>query len=511
MSSASPIWISSAQLKQLRSRKRKPGVTTNEEEWFDVWDILFPDTERPKSARVRSVVEHLRSQVLRRTLDLPKPISDSLVDRITDILLEAIDESSRSYMLQLPESNQPGSTKDLAPGPEASSTVINAKTASPYVGGVSQDGESDLKCLFDYQCEPNRTDMNQEAPFPNSGYASTSRPNASRDVHLAPCSPQTNTAARKDTNIDDSRTTYSLYTILEISRQQNDFFEACQSIRDNLGPGASPESWTVLSERLPELIKAFAIKIGLESDDQANLRVMLFFHKYGEIIAQQLVREDSEAENRRDDREGIPLEDKMNLWWDEAHGSNGQVDEDRCRDGEDIVLGEDDKSNASGGDNDDEDVGIIEASSLNKTVLESSAFCWLMSSLRNQMALQEDCNSIGGHDSRVDIRKKVLHHLVTGKISKSRSPVVHKVMARLCNWPMITHSEAGRSNHDYTDTRTFDSMVVVCSGGNSQTLSIKQYMKQTWPSTYYQIMSLLQYPSHGHGADAFVGKHTEKT
>ncbi|KAF4433881.1 hypothetical protein CFRS1_v010631 [Colletotrichum fructicola] len=121
---------------------------------------------------------------------------------------------------------------------------------------------------------------------------------------------------------------------------------------------------------------------------------MLFFHKYGERIAQQLVCEDSEAENRKDDREGMPLEDKMNLWWDEAHCSNGQVDEDRCRDGEDIVLGEDDKSNASGGDNDDEDVGIIKASSLNKTVLESGAFRWLVRSLRNEMALQEDYDKI---------------------------------------------------------------------------------------------------------------------
>ncbi|KAF4941543.1 hypothetical protein CGCF245_v001511 [Colletotrichum fructicola] len=191
---------------------------------------------------------------------------------------------------------------------------------------------------------------------------------------------------------------------------------------------------------------------------------MLFFHKYGERIAQQLVCEDSEAENRKDDREGMPLEDKMNLWWDEAHCSNGQVDEDRCRDGEDIVLGEDDKSNASGGDNDDEDVGIIKASSLNKTVLESGAFRWLVRSLRNEMALQEDYDSIRGHDSRVDIRKKILRQLPTGKISKSRSPTIHKVMM----------------------------------------LSIKQYMKQTWPSTYYQIMSLLQYPRNYHGANTFV-------
>lgn len=193
----------------------------------------------------------------------------------------------------------------------------------------------------------------------------------------------------------------------------------------------------------------------------------------------------------------MSLEDKLRLWWGEARFSTGPIDEYRCRDVKDLSSGED-----------DEDLGNIEVSSHNKTVLESGAFRWLVRSLRNEMALQEDYDSIRGHDSRVDIRKKILRQLPTGKISKSRSPTIHKVMVRLCKWPMITHNEPGTSDTDHSDTRTFDSIVVVCCGGNSQMLSIKQYMKQTWPSTYYQIMSLLQYPRNDHGANTFVGKYS---
>ncbi|KAF4826900.1 hypothetical protein CGCTS75_v008725 [Colletotrichum tropicale] len=195
---------------------------------------------------------------------------------------------------------------------------------------------------------------------------------------------------------------------------------------------------------------------------------MWFFHKYGEKITRQLLYNDSEFENKKDDGESMPLEDKLSLWWDEARCSASQIDENRCIDDEDISLGGEDEGNTSGEDNDDQDIENTEASSHNKIVLESSALRWLVRSLRNEIVLQEDCDGNRGHDSRVHVRKKVLHHLATGEISKSRSPIVHKVML----------------------------------------LPIKQYFQQTWPTTCSHIMNLLQYSSNDNG-ETFVGKYVQ--
>ncbi|KAJ0275397.1 hypothetical protein COL940_008847 [Colletotrichum noveboracense] len=121
------------------------------------------------------------------------------------------------------------------------------------------------------------------AAFTDSGYASTSTPEAFPRVQIPQRSPPSDSSEPGDASIEDEiRTVDSEDEALNISLEQEYISRACQSIREKLGYHADLGSWTFPPGRLSELLKGFAIKIGLESADEANLRVMWFFHKYGE-------------------------------------------------------------------------------------------------------------------------------------------------------------------------------------------------------------------------------------
>ncbi|KAH9226188.1 hypothetical protein K456DRAFT_1742962, partial [Colletotrichum gloeosporioides 23] len=496
------IGMNDEQYKAIRNADRRYKGRTAEQSWFLIWDILFPFEQRPTSAFWENSLPDFMSEPVgcrgnRNTgppdaLDYPTGLQEEIGN-----ISEQIYGNDQNFKFS--GLDRSVSIEDLIPGPRPNSIIRRSGNGLRSSCDLAQDERLEQQHFFNDQYQLQYTNRKLFAPFTDSGYASTSKLIAIQYPHSSQRSSQRDAASTKDAIIDDKiRTTCTLYNNLEVSHEQQYISEACQSIRDNLVYDAGPENWTLLSQRLPELFKAFAFKIGLESADQANLRVMWFFHNYGEKIATQLLCDESETEKTRDNGESMSLEDKLKLWWGEARCSTGPIDEYRCRDVKDLSSGED-----------DEDLGNIEASSHNKTVLESGAFRWLVRSLRNEMALQEDYDSIRGHDSRVDIRKKILRQLPTGKISKSRPPTIHKVMVRLCKWPMITHNKSGRSDTDHSDTRTFDSMIVVCCGGNLQMLSIKQYMKQTWPSTWYQVMSLLEDASNDTGA--FVVNLPDKT
>lgn len=126
-------------------------------------------------------------------------------------------------------------------------------------------------------------DQKSLLPWTDSGYASMSRPNPGQHVERPERLNLPRGAARvlhDNTNVD-SKTAYSKSDSLETSLERQFIFGACQSIRNGLGFNLNPEDWTCLSRRLPELLKAFAVKIGLESSDQENFKVMWFFHRCG--------------------------------------------------------------------------------------------------------------------------------------------------------------------------------------------------------------------------------------
>jgi hypothetical protein len=78
---------------------------------------------------------------------------------------------------------------------------------------------------------------------------------------------------------DDAETTYSKATN-ERPAQTHDFVhELANDIYEKLKLFINPDDWSLVSRSLPELLKAFAIRIGSDGASQASRGVMYTIHK----------------------------------------------------------------------------------------------------------------------------------------------------------------------------------------------------------------------------------------
>jgi hypothetical protein len=121
-----------------------------------------------------------------------------------------------------------------------------------------------------------------EVPFTDSGYASLPNPQFSptgpttTKGHLSKGSP----AAEQDETLqDDAQTVYSTGTSIAPVRSRRYVLELAQDIYDKTRKYLTPEAWPMLSNTLPDLIKALALKIGQEESSQMNRQIMCFVHK----------------------------------------------------------------------------------------------------------------------------------------------------------------------------------------------------------------------------------------
>ncbi|KAH0443131.1 hypothetical protein CcaCcLH18_01244 [Colletotrichum camelliae] len=113
---------------------------------------------------------------------------------------------------------------------------------------------------------------------------------------------------------------------------------------------------------------------------------------------------------------------------------------------------------------------------------------WIQS-LRNEVVLQEDQEGLEVLSSRDHVRHKILQSLTRRTVNRSWLPQGHTIKMRILNWALFAHKEVGTR----TDApRSFNSMVAACSDGRLQALPIQKYMAQTWPLTWYQILSLVR-------------------
>lgn len=81
-------------------------------------------------------------------------------------------------------------------------------------------------------------------------------------------------------DIDDAQTGYSTATTSSQIDSQRYVSELSNTIHKNLQQILPTTAWASLRNRLPELIKAFALRIGAESPARLNCEIMYFTHKY---------------------------------------------------------------------------------------------------------------------------------------------------------------------------------------------------------------------------------------
>jgi hypothetical protein len=123
----------------------------------------------------------------------------------------------------------------------------------------------------------------EDVPFTDSGYASAPNRNTTSNLQLMdqPRLSEKNkpTGTINDTDGEDFKTIYSAGSTVDRPLAQQYIADLCSNIFSKLGKQFDSQIWSTISSALPELMKAFAIKIGYDSSAQINQEIMYFIHK----------------------------------------------------------------------------------------------------------------------------------------------------------------------------------------------------------------------------------------
>lgn len=107
------------------------------------------------------------------------------------------------------------------------------------------------------------------APRTDSGYASRFDQGLDRLANLQPDQVAANCHEPFCVSINNhTRTVYSAESTIPDTHTQQYILRLCDSVQGQLGQRIDREAWSSLSQALPELLKAFAIRLGLESPSQ---------------------------------------------------------------------------------------------------------------------------------------------------------------------------------------------------------------------------------------------------
>jgi hypothetical protein len=126
--------------------------------------------------------------------------------------------------------------------------------------------------------------MKDDMPFTDSGY--NSAPHLEHSLNVQPvlegspcplivCS----SSPRGDGGDYDAKTLYSIGTTVNPGHARNYIIELAKDIYNKLHHSIDVKDVTVLPKILPELVKAFAIKLCHDDPTQENCRIMHFIHK----------------------------------------------------------------------------------------------------------------------------------------------------------------------------------------------------------------------------------------
>ena len=119
--------------------------------------------------------------------------------------------------------------------------------------------------------------VGDEILYTDSGYASCT--DLGRISHALSKPGEHVSTIRRDADEEDAQTTYSVATSMDPANAQNYISDLSHHIHGNLQEHVDSGGRSELCRSLPELIKAFAIKIGCENASQLNRDIMYFIHK----------------------------------------------------------------------------------------------------------------------------------------------------------------------------------------------------------------------------------------
>ncbi|KAF6822846.1 hypothetical protein CPLU01_11740 [Colletotrichum plurivorum] len=371
-----------------RIKDRMRGAS-DEDRWFRMWDIVFPEQPRPRSG-----------------YPYPPPQEDWPPEEYPEIGKESL-------------SWYPGPFSRMDSYLRNSAQVFSVSTAdaphynsygrelvhSPSVSFSPRHGFSDNPSeLFDAALpewsEPNNQGLlngihREESlvpPFvdyvhildkvcPDSAYGSGSYHTQFTKAERVPGKDELQNELSEEA---DATTSYSDVTRIGPDQHQQYIQSLANAISKKLGGLIDTDNRLALANALPDLVKAFAIRIGHENDALSNRAIMYFAHRYHMQIVRQVKNDFSEPEttNEKPSQHGMSLLEKMDMWSKSPDEQNPSAERE-------LFEGVGD------GDEDEDEYTSLNLDRYDEIAFRSKAFEWLASDLRRISFLK-------GHGPRLD-------------------------------------------------------------------------------------------------------------
>ncbi|KAH8803410.1 hypothetical protein F5884DRAFT_683898 [Xylogone sp. PMI_703] len=358
---------------------------------------------------------------------------------------------------------------------------------------------------------PHNPEALQAGPPTDSGYASIThnklqnaqtedRTQRNEDVQFRPAD-EKHASATNNTcesaqhqeiqELDDARTVYSDASSLSALEKEKYKSEIAQDLFNKVRTEqVDDQAMERITKILPEMLKAFALKIGHNPLAQICLDIMVFVHKYRNDIVRYFKEGYSQMDKglpgATTDPSNMPLNDKMNLWYKKVEDMEDVM-------GTDLDI--DPKEELEEEDNDTPEFLVYRG-----FIFETPAYEWLLANLRRELVLTStEPNSIE------DIRREITHSLPSShKVSRKKSAEAYKVTFQV-RWDPFGFIK----EQEYKEEPDEVIEIVITLTGSSkdaQALTCTRYLCQTWPSSGKHIIRLVKNiicsgPGHRHSCD----------
>ncbi|KAM6487348.1 hypothetical protein HDV62DRAFT_151252 [Trichoderma sp. SZMC 28011] len=296
---------------------------------------------------------------------------------------------------------------------------------------------------------------------------------------------------------EDDRTEYSAATGLSNPRLEGLVSQlANQLIGEVYVDGLDAQSIETICFALQDLLKDFALKMGLDAQSQIQRDVMYYTHKYSEKIADRI--ETRLHERYREDNKLAPeiTREMTKDWLKNLTGdfesyemaAVQEIEEDHFQgDGvRDDHIEQNHEEDKDQNDEEDKEESIPDLGEYRDLISGSPAYSWLLGNLRRESVMEPKCS-----DSMKDINQKIVSFLPHIRhISKSRSSESFQ-MTFLINWDPANFLEE-QQYEESLDEAIERAVTLTGSAKNAQALTTLQYLRQTWPTTGEHVLKLVK-------------------
>ncbi|KAN0073022.1 hypothetical protein V8E54_009136 [Elaphomyces granulatus] len=257
-----------------------------------------------------------------------------------------------------------------------------------------------------------------------------------------------------------------------------------------------------ISQTLPELLKAFALKVGHNASTQMHLDVMVFVHKHRKAIAKQFrdkyFHEESVSDAQTSKTDKMHWKDKIDFWLERQDGTQDDTPpQPSINDSNNYLMSKQtEESNMA---------GLL---AYRDFILNSPAYKWLLASLRKETLLAQ-----ANPNSMLAIRQDIINSLPTShRISRKAPPEAYKITFDISWDPLAFFRE---QSYGEKPEKVVEKVITLTgSARDAQALTCGQYLCQTWPSAGECVIRLVKDvvqggPDHRH--TCYLPDHTKLT